>query len=175
MLKSTFTVAKMDCPAEENLVRMKLSEIPTIHHLEFDLIKRTLVVFHTEHIEKILSSLHQLQLDTTFVRSENVEEQIFNSEENTQRKILWLVLSINFGFFLLEILFGFFSHSMGLVADSLDMLADTIVYGLSLFAIGGTIVRKKKVATLSGYFQILLAVMGFIEVLRRFFCGVAAN
>ena len=58
---------------------------------------------------------------------------------------------------------------MGLVADSLDMLADSFVYGISLFAVGGTIVLKKKIAKLAGYFQITLAAIGFIEVLRRFF------
>ena len=58
---------------------------------------------------------------------------------------------------------------MGLVADSLDMLADSFVYGLSLLAVGGTLIRKKQIAKIAGYFQITLAVIGFIEVLRRFF------
>ena len=58
---------------------------------------------------------------------------------------------------------------MGLVADSLDMLADSFVYGISLLAVGGTLIRKKKIAKLAGYFQIILAVIGFSEILRRFF------
>ena len=58
---------------------------------------------------------------------------------------------------------------MGLVADSLDMLADSFVYGISLSAVSGTIIRKKRIAKLAGYFQITLAVIGFVEVLRRFF------
>lgn len=57
---------------------------------------------------------------------------------------------------------------MGLVADSLDMLADTLVYALSLYAVGHLASRKKKVAKLSGYFQMLLAIFGFVEVIRRF-------
>jgi len=48
------------------------------------------------------------------------------------------------------------------------MLADAFVYGISLFAVGGTLVRKKKIAKIAGYFQITLAVVGFVEVLRRF-------
>ena len=63
---------------------------------------------------------------------------------------------------------GFISGSMGLVADSLDMLADALVYGLSLFVIGTTVAWKKNVAKWSGYFQIVLAVLGFTEVVRRF-------
>jgi Co/Zn/Cd efflux system component len=63
---------------------------------------------------------------------------------------------------------GLISKSMGLVADSLDMLADSLVYGISLFAVGGTLTRKKKVAKLAGYFQMTLAIIGFLEVVRRF-------
>ena len=57
---------------------------------------------------------------------------------------------------------------MGLIADSLDMLADSLVYGLSLFAVGQVAMRKKKIAKLSGYFQMFLAVLGLLEVIRRF-------
>jgi Co/Zn/Cd efflux system component len=39
---------------------------------------------------------------------------------------------------------------------------------LALFAVGGTITRKNNIAKIAGYFQILLAVIGFVEVVRRF-------
>ena len=58
---------------------------------------------------------------------------------------------------------------MGLVADSLDMLADTLVYSMALMVVGGTMLRKKMVARYSGYFQAFLAILGLLEVLRRFF------
>jgi len=60
---------------------------------------------------------------------------------------------------------------MGLVADSLDMLADAFVYGISLFAVGGSISRKKSIAKTAGWFQIILAIVGFAEVIRRFISG----
>ncbi|MGI9543024.1 MAG: cation transporter, partial [Cyclobacteriaceae bacterium] len=88
--------------------------------------------------------------------------------ETDQRKLLWTVLAINFAFFLIEMSTGLISWSMGLIADSLDMLADSFVYGLSLFAIGGTIALKKRIARAAGYFQIGLAVIGLVEVVRRF-------
>jgi len=85
-----------------------------------------------------------------------------------QKKILWWVLGINAGFFLVEMVFGLISGSMGLIADSLDMLADAFVYALSLLAVGAVAARKKQIAGYSGYIQIGLAVLGFVEVLRRF-------
>jgi hypothetical protein len=91
------------------------------------------------------------------------------SEANaTQSRLLWTVLAINASFFVIEMTTGLISRSMGLVADSLDMLADAVVYGLSLWAVGAAVRRKKRVATLSGYFQLTLAAIGLAEVIRRF-------
>ncbi|MGK7371036.1 MAG: cation transporter, partial [Candidatus Halalkalibacterium sp. M3_1C_030] len=84
------------------------------------------------------------------------------------KKILWWVLGINAVFFIIEMTAGWLVNSMGLIADSLDMLADASVYGLSLFAVGRAVSRKKKVAKISGYLQMGLASLGFLEVLRRF-------
>ena len=70
-----------------------------------------------------------------------------------------------------EMAFGLYAHSAGLIADSLDMFANAAVHELSLYAVGKAIHRKKRVARLSGYLQILLASGALSEVLRRFFFG----
>jgi Co/Zn/Cd efflux system component len=57
---------------------------------------------------------------------------------------------------------------MGLIADSLDMFADAIIFGISLFVIGKETIHKKTVAKISSYFQLTLAAGGMIEVARRF-------
>jgi hypothetical protein len=44
--KSTFTVLKMDCPSEENLIRLKLDGLEGVCGLDFDIPGRRLVVFH---------------------------------------------------------------------------------------------------------------------------------
>ncbi len=157
----------MDCPSEENLIRMKLSDIKSIKKLEFDIANRYLTVYHNDQIELISDAIKSLNLGSEKVSTE--ETNFVNIEENiNQRRVLWYVLSINFLFFLIELSSGIISKSMGLVADSLDMLADSFVYALSLLAVGGTLTRKKQVASLAGYFQITLALLGFAEVVRRF-------
>ena len=168
MNKSIFEISKMDCPSEENLIRMKLDEIPSIKNLDFDIPNRKLTVFHEGEIQSIEESLDGLKLGTKKIKTEETDQTEFK-ENSQQKKLLWSVLVINFAFFIIEMTTGLISKSMGLVADSLDMLADSFVYGISLFAVGGSIVKKKKIANLAGYFQILLALIGFAEVLRRFF------
>ena len=168
MNKSTFIVSQMDCPSEEQMIKMKLESYEQIKYLDFDIPNRKLEVYHREGIEVIHSSISELKLGDKFIGSEEAEVPV-RENETKQKNILWWVLIINFGFFLIEMITGWISSSMGLIADSLDMLADSIVYALSLFAVGGAVSRKKKVAKFSGYFQMLLATLGFIEVLRRFF------
>jgi Co/Zn/Cd efflux system component len=167
MKKTTFEITKMDCPSEENLIRMKLSEISSIKNLEFDISNRKLLVYHLKDTSIIEKNLAELNLGSILMNSENIQEQTFEKDKN-QQKLLWTVLGINFTFFIIEVLTGYFSKSLGLIADSLDMLADSFVYGLSLIAIGGSILKKKNIAKIAGYFQIILALIGFVEVLRRF-------
>jgi Co/Zn/Cd efflux system component len=158
----------MDCPSEENLIRMKLDGIMSIVNLDFDIANRKLTVFHEGESDAIESAILDLDLGGSKISCEETDQKEFEDNQN-QKKLLWSVLIINFAFFIIEITTGLLSKSMGLVADSLDMLADSFVYGISLFAVGGTLIRKKRVAQLAGYFQITLAIIGFVEVLRRFF------
>ncbi|MFK7809360.1 MAG: cation transporter [Saprospiraceae bacterium] len=167
MQKTIFEISKMDCSSEENLIRMKLDEISSIANLDFDIPNRKLIVFHNGELDQIEKSIVQLNLGGKKISTEQSNQTEFKENSN-QRKLLWTVLAINFSFFIIEMTTGLISKSMGLVADSLDMLADSFVYGISLFAVGGTIVKKKQIAKLAGAFQIILAVIGFIEVLRRF-------
>lgn len=89
----------------------------------------------------------------------------------SQAKTLWILLGLNGGMFLLEFLVGIYSDSTGLIADSLDMLADAVVYGIGLYAIGKVAEKKIHAAVLSGWFQILLAFSVLAEVIRKFIYG----
>ena len=168
MEKTIFNITKMDCPSEEQLIRMKLQDFDTVKGLEFDIANRKLDVYHNGNPEPIFLALGTLNLNTTLVSTEKSNFVVETDTSNKQRKLLWIVLIINFLFFGLEMLFGVFSGSMGLIADSLDMLADSVVYALALIAVGGTIALKNNIARFAGYFQVLLAIIGFVEVIRRF-------
>jgi Co/Zn/Cd efflux system component len=168
MQKTTFKISKMDCPSEEQIIRMKLADLTNIDSLDFDISNRQLTVFHTDNYDQIFQRLGNLKFDTSIVDSVSADNYETTNNTDQEKKLLWQVLAINFFFFAFELTTGFISNSMGLVADSLDMLADSIVYGLALFAVGGTMTRKKKIAKSAGYFQVTLAVFGFIEVIRRF-------
>lgn len=169
MQKTTFKISKMDCPSEEQMIRMKLADLTNINSLGFDIANRQLTVFHTDNHDQIFQRLDNLNFDTSVIDSVTVDNhQVSSDNTDREKKLLWQVLAINFFFFALELTTGFISTSMGLIADSLDMLADSIVYGLALFAVGGSMTRKKNIAKAAGYFQLTLAIFGFAEVIRRY-------
>ncbi len=159
----------MDCPSEEHMIRMKLSSLSEIFSLEFDISNRKLVVIHNHKTEDIFKTLDELNFDTSLIEDTIIDDfHLLSDNSVKEEKLLWNVLIINFFFFLLEVFTGLYAESLGLIADGLDMLADSVVYGLALYAVRGTVERKKNVAKLSGYFQICLAFFGFFEVVRRF-------
>lgn len=167
MQRSTYKIDKMDCPCEESLIRMKLEGLPSIEKLEFNLTQRTLSVYHSDSSNPITEALDALNLGTHLL--ETIEAELSDKDDNKkQRSVLKAVLLINFVFFVIEITTGYISNSMGLVADSLDMLADALVYGMSLIVVGAVAAKKKRVAFWSGVLQIILAIQGFAEVIKRF-------
>lgn len=171
MQKTTYKINKMDCASEESIIRMKLEGFESIKALQFDIAQRKLDVIHEGKAEPITAAIDSLNFNSSLVNTQEIDnddEISYTDATGQERKLLWQVLAINFFFFALEIITGFISGSMGLVADSLDMLADAIVYGLALFVVGKTVSHKRKIAKISGYFQLTLAVFGFAEVVRRF-------
>lgn len=157
----------MDCPSEENMIRMKLDGLE-LNRLHFDIPNRVLYVIHDKDITRITNALNELNLGASLIGTEETQEVTDTRSTSNEKKLLWSVLAINLAFFLIEIISGLLSGSMGLIADSLDMLADAIVYGLSLYAVGHAQKEKKRIAAISGYFQLVLAVFGLAEVVRRF-------
>ena len=83
------------------------------------------------------------------------------------------VLAINAAMFAVELVAGWLAQSSGLVADSLDMLADAAVYALSLYAVGRAAALKLRAAHLAGWLQAALALGALADVVRRLALGSA--
>lgn len=171
MKKTTFHVSKMDCPSEERIIRMKL-ENSSVKEMIFDIPNRLLTVYHESDPQLVLEKLIPLNFGATLKESTLTEEKTFAPQDNVaEAKVLKILLAINAGMFILEFITGILADSLGLVSDSVDMLADALVYGLSLYAVGKAISHKKFAAKMSGYFQLILAIGVCVEAIRRFVYG----
>jgi Co/Zn/Cd efflux system component len=63
-----------------------------------------------------------------------------------QGRTLRIVLALNATMFVVELMAGLIAGSVALVADSLDMLGDALVYGFSLYVVGRALVWKASAA-----------------------------
>ncbi len=72
---------------------------------------------------------------------------VFDGVDSRYKAILWIVILLNAGMFLVEILAGKLAGSQALQADALDFLGDAMTYGISLAVIGMSL-RTRSIAAL---------------------------
>lgn len=86
-------------------------------------------------------------------------------------RTLRLALALNGVMFVVELIGGIFGESSGLVADSLDMLADASAYGIAIAAVSRGARFKARAATVSGAVLFLLGLGACLAVVVRAITG----
>jgi cation diffusion facilitator family transporter len=89
-----------------------------------------------------------------------------------QKGVLQLVLAINAVMFVAEGTAGLLAHSTALLADSLDMLGDAFVYGLSLYALHRSAGWRAGAALTKGIIMAVFGVGVVIEAVLKLVAGV---
>jgi cation diffusion facilitator family transporter len=89
-----------------------------------------------------------------------------------QRRVLTVVLALNATMFAVEFGAGLAAGSVSLMADSVDMLGDALVYGLSLYALARGARWKAGAALAKGGFILLFGLGVLIEVALKLTNGV---
>lgn len=69
-------------------------------------------------------------------------------------RVLWIVLMLNAAMFVVEAVAGLHAHSTSLLADSLDMLGDALVYAFSLFVLARSARWQAGAALVKGIFML---------------------
>jgi cation transport ATPase len=107
MEKTLFYVKAMDCPAEEQMVRMNLADIPTVKQLSFDLDQRNLTVYHEGELERITAAIKSLNFGEQLIETAAYTGKIETENDTTDKKLLWTVLIINFSSLPVKLFLGF--------------------------------------------------------------------
>jgi cation diffusion facilitator family transporter len=102
---------------------------------------------------------------------EHKTEEI-NSLRGEHRKVLVLVLAINAVLFIVEAVAGLLAHSTALLADSLDMFGDSLVYGFSLYVLWRSAEWKAMAAVVKGVIMALFGAGVLIEAVYKIAAGV---
>ena len=89
-----------------------------------------------------------------------------------QGKVLRLVMWINYSMFALEFLAGYFARSTALMADSLDLLGDAAIYGISWYALTRGALWQARAGMFKG---LVMALFGFFVMGQAAYRGVAGT
>jgi Co/Zn/Cd efflux system component len=89
-----------------------------------------------------------------------------------QRRVLRVVLCINITMFLVECIAGIVANSTALLADSVDMLGDAIVYGFSLYFVARGAVWQTRATLLKGFIMAAFGVGVLVQVVVKLLAGL---
>ena len=132
--RSRFRIPGMDCPSEEQMIRLRLADVP-VRFMVFDIAGRTLVVGHAGDVKQVIERLDPLGYGAALMESQplSADTVIPPTDAAAEARVLRLLLGINALMFLVEMVAGFWADSAALIADAADMLADAAVYGCLLY------------------------------------------
>ena len=172
--RSVFRIPGMDCPSEEQMIRLRLADAP-VAALAFDLAGRRLTVDHDGDPAQILARLVPLGYGAELAESRALAageaQAAAPADDAAEARVLWALLAINALMFVVELGAGLWVRSAGLIADAMDMFADAAVYGVALYAVGRAARHKLAAARLAGVLQLVLALGALAEVVRRMLAG----
>lgn len=96
------------------------------------------------------------------------EKVDLQKKENTAlKKVFIWVLVINLGMFVVEVFAAYLAHSNALLADSLDMLGDVLVYALSLLVLAKSEAAKIQVSLVKASIMAILALLVLGEAVNK--------
>lgn len=90
-----------------------------------------------------------------------------------ERRVLLVVLALNVLLVVVLAIAGVLGDSSGLIANALDNASDSVVYAISLFAVGRGVRWKARAARVSGVLLLVLAAGVLADAWRRFTSGEA--
>lgn len=79
------------------------------------------------------------------------------------RKVIWIVLILNLGMFLIEIFQGIDARSTSLIADSIDFLSDSFNYAITLYVMHKSLQMRAKAALIKAGCMLLLGAVVLMQ------------
>lgn len=92
----------------------------------------------------------------------------FDGLDPAYKRVLWAVIIINAGMFVVEMSAGKLAGSQALQADALDFLGDAFTYGLSLAVIGMSLKVRSAAALLKGVSLLIMGLWVFGSTAYQF-------
>ncbi len=91
-------------------------------------------------------------LDRLWSESSGEPDEVKTHLTAGYRRALWIVIALNVGYGVIEMIGGFLAGSQALKADALDFLGDGLITLLGVLAIGWSLLWRARSALIQGLF-----------------------
>lgn len=170
-----YRVSGMDCPSCAAKIEKAARNVAGVEHVQVSIASGEMALTldnpttRLPEIERTVTGLgYQL---TRLEAAYDDDDKIFDLSHVTPAytRALWIVVMLNAGYGLVEIVGGFLAGSQALKADALDFIGDGLISWLGLIAIGWGLAARAKAALLQGVFLGLLGIGVFATTVYRVF------
>lgn len=158
-----YDVTGMDCADCVAKIEKTARSVPGVDGVKVSLTSQTLTLRNPDPdalpaVEQAVTALgYQLDRQDAPDGQDGAGESRRTVTSPAYRRALWIVILLNVGYGLIEIVGGFLSDSQALKADALDFVGDGVISFLGLLAFGWRPVWRSRAALIQGLF---LAALG---------------
>ena len=169
-LQIRYRVTGMDCPSCAAKIEHATRQVAGVEQVKVSIASQIMALTADDadarlpEVERAVEKLgyHLSRLDTMEARADADDDDDLPKDlahvTPAYRRALWIVVLLNVGYGVVEIVGGFLSGSQALKADALDFLGDGLITFLGLLAIAWSLAWRARAALIQGLF---LGVLGF--------------
>lgn len=152
-----YRVTGMDCSACAAKIQSAAGRLKGLDEVRVSIASQEMTVRATA--EAPLADLERAitELGYGLARLDGVADSVPSHVTPAYKRALWIVVLLNLGYGVVEIVGGFLAGSQSVKADALDFLGDGLISFLGLVAIGWGLAARAKAALVQGVF---LAALG---------------
>jgi Co/Zn/Cd efflux system component/copper chaperone CopZ len=158
-----YRVTGMDCPSCAVKIEKAARGVAGVKEVKVSMASQVMTLrvndpaAHLPAVERAVTGLgYQLnRLDRPHAEAAGDDDELPQDLAHitpAYRRALWIVVLLNVGYGLIEMVGGFLSGSQALKADALDFLGDGLITVLGLLAIGWSLVWRARSALIQGLF-----------------------
>jgi len=149
-----YRVTGMDCPSCAAKIEKAARGVRGVEDVKVSTATQ-IMTLQVEDLETRLPEIERAVTDLGYQLDRLDDEQLQKGLPHMAsgyKRALWIVVLLNVGYGLIEIVGGFLSGSQALKADALDFLGDGAITLLGLLAIGWSLLWRARSAQLQGIF-----------------------
>lgn len=174
-----YQVTGMDCPSCAAKIEGAAGKVPGVREVKLSIASQIMTLAVEDaaadlpQVERAVTGLGYkvTRLDRPTAASGDNDGELPSLTHITPayKRALWIVVLLNVGYGVIEMLGGFLAGSQALKADALDFLGDGIISLIGLFAIGWSLTWRARSALAQGLFLGALGIIVFIGTVIRVF------